>query len=237
MINMTTGTLSIILHENPYNGSWMRILSTVMFVFNILLFSLFTAITITRWILYPHSANAQSNNVEEVGFYSCLPIAALTIIAQIALTPSQANWNGTGHVFTLLAYVLWWIAVVWMVFTTLGVLIFLTKQCGITDETMPSAPLLSNVGLASVGVVGATICNHANNVSSQLAIPIIIVGYMFVGLAVFLGLMMHALYLNKLMATGWPVPRKITSLFMLVSWRKLIQRSKLDRKICLTQGR
>lgn len=216
---MNTGVLSIILHQipDPYHGQWMDICSTILFVFNLIIFFTFILITILRIIIYPSATRQQSANAEESAFWACLPIAAFTIVAQIALTVSTANWNGTGHAFMLLAYVLWWVVVVWTLATGGVVLVFLVKHPATKDEVLPTSVFIPGVSLATAAVVGSNIVSYGYGVSPQLAVPVIIVGYLILGFGANLALGLYSLFLNKLFATGWPPPEKIPSLILLVS--------------------
>ncbi|KAI4152313.1 MAG: hypothetical protein LQ340_002981 [Diploschistes diacapsis] len=187
-----------------------------MFVVNLVIYFVMMPATVLRVILYPKSTLKQSANANEAAYWACLPIASLTIIAQIALTPSQANWNGTGHAFTLLAYVLWWICVAWIVTLATAAPAFLARQSETKDENMTTAVFIPAVGVATQAVVGANIVTYAYGVSPQLAVPVIIVGYLLVGLGLNLALIMYALFLNRLMASGWPQPAQIPALIVLV---------------------
>ena len=169
-----------------------------------------------RIILYPRSTLRRSADASEASYWACLPIAVPTIVAQIALTASQSNWNGTGHAFTLLAYVLWWICVGGILATALSVLVFLVKQSKTKDENLTTAVFIPGVGVATTTVVGQTIVYYAYGVSDQLASPVIIVGYLLAGFGVQLALIEYALYLNRFLASGWPPPAQIPSLILLV---------------------
>lgn len=52
-VNMGTGITSILLHNLPYNADWLYWISVVIFVLNILLFVLFTVMSVLRYWLFP----------------------------------------------------------------------------------------------------------------------------------------------------------------------------------------
>lgn len=51
-ITMGTGIVSILLHNLPYNARWLYWVSVVIFSLNVLLFCLFTIISILRYTLF-----------------------------------------------------------------------------------------------------------------------------------------------------------------------------------------
>ena len=50
---MGTGITSILLHNLPYNGSWLYWISVVIFALNVFLFVVFTLISIVRYTYFP----------------------------------------------------------------------------------------------------------------------------------------------------------------------------------------
>ena len=50
---MGTGIVSILLHNLPYNASWLYWISVVIFAVNVFLFVLFTIISVARYTLFP----------------------------------------------------------------------------------------------------------------------------------------------------------------------------------------
>lgn len=52
-VNMGTGIISILLHTAPHQFPGLKVIATVFYVLNIALFTLFAAISILRYTLYP----------------------------------------------------------------------------------------------------------------------------------------------------------------------------------------
>ena len=50
---MGTGIVSILLHNLPYNGTWLYWISVIVFALNVFLFLLFTLISLARYTLFP----------------------------------------------------------------------------------------------------------------------------------------------------------------------------------------
>ena len=109
---MDTGVLSVILHQWPYPHHWLRVCSTIMFIANLCLFVFFGSIYLLRWTYFRRSTFMRtSSDAEEIALQACPAITWLTLTMQVQLTCAQ-SW---GYGFTILAFVMWWIALVWVV--------------------------------------------------------------------------------------------------------------------------
>jgi tellurite resistance protein TehA-like permease len=101
---MSTGVTSILLHQLPYNGLWLRIISDIFFVLNITLFLVFTLISTIRYSLHPFLIRAVLNHPHQSLFIACFPVGMATIINMIVLVCVPA-W---GQGWATFAWVLWW---------------------------------------------------------------------------------------------------------------------------------
>lgn len=102
---MSTGVLSIMLHQLPYNGHWLQVISVIFFVLNLCLFVLFTVISCLRYTLYPHIFPAVLRHPHQSLFLATFPVGLATLINMIILV-CVPIW---GHGMATLAWVLWWI--------------------------------------------------------------------------------------------------------------------------------
>ena len=105
IITMSTGVLSIMLHQLPYNGHWLQIISVVFFVFNLVLFVLFTFISCLRYIWYPELIRVVLGHPHQSLFVATFPVGLATLINMIVLVCAPAWGNG----MAIFAWVLWWI--------------------------------------------------------------------------------------------------------------------------------
>ena len=105
IITMSTGVLSIMLHQLPYNGSWLKIISTILFVLNLTLFLLFTFISCLRYFLYPSIFPAVLKHPHQSLFLATFPVGLATLINMTVLVCVPV-W---GRGMVTLAWVLWWI--------------------------------------------------------------------------------------------------------------------------------
>lgn len=101
-VTMGTGIVSILLHNLPYNGSWLRYISIIIFVLNIFLFVLFTMISILRYTLYPEIWGAMIRHPAQSLFLGTFPMGLATIINMtvFVVIPVWGHWAVTLVSFT-----------------------------------------------------------------------------------------------------------------------------------------
>lgn len=102
---MSTGAISILLHQLPYHAHWLDIVSEIFFVLNVVLFLLFSFITVLRYVLYPQLIPIVLRHPHQSLFLATFPVGLATIINMIVLVCVPA-W---GHGMAIFAWVLWWI--------------------------------------------------------------------------------------------------------------------------------
>ncbi|KAF1831497.1 hypothetical protein BDW02DRAFT_600743 [Decorospora gaudefroyi] len=210
---MDTGILSIIMNLLPWQFSGLDILATTMFIFNFLLFTIFTLLSLFRLAKHTRYIHTQTLTAEEeLSFLGAPAIAYLTLVAQVVLTCSPA-W---GYDFSILAYVLWWIGLVWTVPLCSFQVIILAKRNITLDRTLSPAILLPLISVMTLGTTGGLVANYSVALSARMAVPVIVVGYLCIGYALFLSLLYYSYLMHKLLAVGLPPPAKIPSLVITV---------------------
>ncbi|KAK0318851.1 hypothetical protein LTR82_010273 [Friedmanniomyces endolithicus] len=214
-LSMDTGILSILMHQLPYQFRGLGVLSTIMFVFNVVLFAIFFAILMLRVILYPRAlVQSVTSDITECATMSTPVIAWFTITAQIGLTVSQASWGG--HAWFLVAYVFWWIGTFFTIAIAVAVFAIISKHDMANAESITPALVVPFVATATDAVTGALIVTYSHGVTARLAVPVIIVSYMLVGIGVLAAEMVYAVYLVRLLNGGMPPAAQRPSLILLV---------------------
>lgn len=110
---MSTGALSIMLHQIPFHAHWLDIVSDIVFVLNIVLFLIFTFISTLRYTMYPRLFLAVLRHPHQSLFLATFPVSLAALINMIVLVCVPA-W---GQGFAIFAWVLWWIDSVLAVIT------------------------------------------------------------------------------------------------------------------------
>lgn len=92
--NMGTGIVSILLNTLPYNGQWLYWISVAIFAFNVLLFIVFLAITILRYLLYPRIFPVMATHPTQSLFLGTFPMALATIVIMFCnvCVPAWGEW-------------------------------------------------------------------------------------------------------------------------------------------------
>lgn len=215
-IAISTGGLASILNGPfPYPAAWQVTLASILYVFEIVLFVLFSVLMVARWVLYPHVAVRRAfSDPDELGAYAIPPIALMTIAALTASQVSEAGWGG--YSFTIVAYVLWWIGLAWIFVTALVVITVFIYTGNQMDRVMTPVFFMAPVGLATAGVEAGFITIFGSGMSSRLAVPMLVVGYFAVGVAFFMGIILYTIFFHRLLAAGWGPAAKRGALFILV---------------------
>jgi tellurite resistance protein TehA-like permease len=210
---MDTGIISIIMNILPWQFQGLGIISTIMFVFNLVLFVAFSVLALIRLFTFPKHVKSESlNTLEELSYQGAPAIAYLTLVAQVSLTCSTA-W---GFRLTILAYVLWWIGLVWTVVLCSASVIVLTKRSITNDRELSPAIFLPLISVMTLGTTGGIVVNYSVGMSARLAIPIIVVSYLCIGYAFFLALLYYAIYAHRLIAVGPPEMAKLPAMVITI---------------------
>lgn len=202
------------MHQLPYQFHGLLVLSTILFVFALLIIIVVTAVHLLRVFMFPKSALKQTiSDPNSLCLWGCAPIALLTITSQVSLTVSAASW---GHAFTLVAYVMWWIATFLMVSTSLIVYItFADLQLG-KDLHLPSSIFIPAVGTCTNALIGAVVATYSYDISPRLAVPVIVTSWILLGYGMFLALIVYAMFLQSLFIKGiWQPPALWPSFLLL----------------------
>ncbi|KAL1584021.1 hypothetical protein WHR41_08101 [Cladosporium halotolerans] len=212
---MDTGILSIIMHQNPYQFAGLGILSTIMFVFNLVLFILFTLILLVRIFLFPkRMAKDMTTNLVELSMTGTVPIAYFTLVAQVSLTVSQAGWGS--HAFTLVAFVMWWIGTAVALAIAVFVFFMVAKYSVTSIADLAPALVIPYVSMCTNALVGGLISSYSAEISDRLAVPVIIVSYILLGVGLFVALLVFAACTIRFIDSGLPPPIQYPTLFLLV---------------------
>jgi tellurite resistance protein TehA-like permease len=102
---MGTGIVSILLHNLPYTASWIYYLSIVFFVLNIVLFTVFTIISLIRYTHYPEIWGVMIRHPNQSLFLGTIPMGFATIIDMFVFVcvPAWGSWA------VQFAWAMWWI--------------------------------------------------------------------------------------------------------------------------------
>lgn len=107
-VTMGTGIVSILLHNLPYNGTWIYWVSVIFFILNVILFVTFFVISVARYAMYPEIWRVMICHPTQSLFLGTFPMGLATIINMVVFVCVPA-WGP--HAIAL-AWALWWLDVV-----------------------------------------------------------------------------------------------------------------------------
>jgi tellurite resistance protein TehA-like permease len=212
---MNSGILGILTHQSPYQFRGLKIISTIFYVLDLTLFVIFSIIFTTRFIMFRWEAyNAIVSNQTDLMFCACWPIAWMTLTTLTPLICSNAYWGH--HAFTILGYVMWWIAAAWCLAVLFWAFAALIESHKAETERIPMAIILPAVSVSTAAVTGAFVVSMSWHVSARLAVPVIVCAYMLLGMGTLLGLMLTTYLFHGYLAQGWPEAAQTPTVFIFI---------------------
>ena len=205
---MGTGITSILLHNLPYNGRWIYWISVALFCLNILLFLLFTIISVVRYTVFRGLFSAMLSHPVQSMFLGTIPMGLATIVNMTVFVcvPAWGDWA------TTLAWTLWWIDVVVSVATCMYLPFVVMSVHDSMLQGMTAIWLLpivaTIVAAASGGIVAAVLPNP------QHALWTLITSYILWGTGVPLAMVVLVMYFHRLTVHKLPPREVIVSVFL-----------------------
>ncbi|KAJ5573205.1 hypothetical protein N7450_010189 [Penicillium hetheringtonii] len=208
-VTMSTGIVSALLHNLPYNGVGVYWISVIIFALNVFLFVLGCIMTSLRYTLYPEIFKVMITHPVQSMFIGTFPMGLATIINMICFVcvPAWGDWA------RYLAWGLWIFDAVFSVMTALSLAFILMANGNETPLSSMTAvwliPIVSCIVAASSGGVVAEILPD-----KQFALWTILSSYVLWGMGVPLALMVMVIYLMRLTLHKLPPKAVIVSVFV-----------------------
>ncbi|KAJ4250589.1 Plasma membrane sulfite pump involved in sulfite metabolism [Fusarium torreyae] len=190
---MGTGITSVLLHNLPYHGRWLFYVSTIIFCLNIVLFTLFSLISIVRYTYFRGVWSSTLHHPAQAVFLGTIPVGLATIINMIVFVCVPA-WGDKAANF---AWALWWIDIVMAFACNLYIPHCIMRCEGITlDQVNPSwlLPVIADIVASGSGAIVANVLPN-----DQHAIWTVITSYVLWGTSVPTAIVILAMYYNRLM--------------------------------------
>jgi tellurite resistance protein TehA-like permease len=189
------------MHTLPYQFNGLKTIATVLYLLDLIIFIVCVALMTARFLIYRRTAWTEiTSDVNELCFMSCFPIAWMTLTALTSLIVSNAPWGAS---FTIVAYVMWWIAVAWTSVFATGIYILLTTKELTQARTLSLAIVLPAVANSTAALEGGILAIYSRDISARLAVPMIIVSFMLVGIGFFVAVNIYSLFLQRILVNDW----------------------------------
>jgi C4-dicarboxylate transporter/malic acid transport protein len=206
-VNMGTGISSILLHQLPYQFKGLGIISNVIFGLNVILFILFTGISIARYTIWPKMFWTMLFHPTQSLFLGTFAMGFATIVNMCALSAAPAF----GHNFIIFTWVLWWIDAFISILICIGLpfLQFTRHEQSLAKVTgVWFLPVVATIVAAASGGIVADILPPAH---ARLTL---IVSWILWGTGFSLAFLMMALYYGRLAIYKIPPATLIVSAFL-----------------------
>lgn len=212
---MGTGDVSILFYVFPYGFGTrgMAAMSLVFFFFNLVIFCIFSAFTIARYVMYPKSWFAMIRDPGASLYLSCIPMGAATIIS-VAVQVICVHYDFGGKGFLYFCWGMWWIDVFVSGLCFWGLVhVMITRQKHAL-ETMTGAWLFPIVTLIVSGSTGGICAKALIKYSVSRAIVTAGASAFLVILSFFLSFGLMIIYMLRLIVHGIPPGPQLLSAFL-----------------------
>ena len=211
LIPQGTGIIAVILHQLDYQFHGLRVIATILWVYTIVLLLAMLAAYILHIAIYPTQfRTALSTNVVEAACLSCISITFTVIIEMMALTVVR-EWGGG---WSDVLYVLWWINTAMSVAACIGLPYVFAKIQAPGVSAVPPGIVLPLIAALTSAAGGGIICRYGS-LSDQQQVPVIIVSYLLIGMALPLTIAYDAVFLSRLFDKNFPTGQQTYQLMIL----------------------
>ncbi|KAI0305693.1 voltage-dependent anion channel [Multifurca ochricompacta] len=214
-VNMGTGAVSILFAAFPYGNETdaLNAISAAFFVLNLILFFIFTTISIMRYTLFPDVWSIMIRHPVQGLYLGTFPMGAATLIG-VGTTVLYGQYGFGGRAFLYTLWGLWWVDVGISVLCCWGVIYIMITEQHHSLHQMTSVWLLPVVTLIVASSAGGELAQalHSYSVTSALTTVAFSISMVSVGLV--LAFMILTIYLYRLILHGFPPGASIFSSFI-----------------------
>ncbi|KAK3110001.1 hypothetical protein LTR53_016160 [Teratosphaeriaceae sp. CCFEE 6253] len=196
---MSTGAIAVVLGQTPNRFPGLDTIGTIFFILNLVLFVTFTAITITRFVMFPQKASESLHHPIEGLFFGAAWVTISLILngTQAYGVPNCGPW-----LVKALEILFWWYCGSVLLVAIFQYYIFFKSERLLIKDAMPNwvfpmYPLL---------VVGPKAAAFIPSQPQSNAYPMWVAGVMLQGLAWTVSIMIYAMYMQRLMTGELPPP-------------------------------
>ncbi|MDI7921305.1 TDT family transporter [Ferirhizobium litorale] len=162
---MGTGILSVALAQFPAHPVLFQI-GEALWLFNMVLFSTYTALYVARWALYPDEAARIFHHSVVSMFFGCVPMGLATIINGFLIY----GIPHIGNTAVAIATTLWWIDVALSLVCGIAIPFIMFTRQSHSIERMTAVWLLPIVACEVASVSGGLLLPHIADMNMQLTV-------------------------------------------------------------------
>jgi tellurite resistance protein TehA-like permease len=213
-VTMGTGVIATLLNLLPWPSihGGLRYPAAVWLVGDMILFIIFTAGFLARYILYPQVLPLTIKHPQKSMFLGTFPMGLMVIISGICQLGTNEFGLGLGP--ALAASGLWWFATFISLLTAIGVPFMVTTYQSHSFSSTTAALLLPIVPPITAAATGSVIAQALMVEYPTYAFTIVIVSYMVLGVGLPMALLILVLYFQRLLLFKQPPREVIISVFL-----------------------
>lgn len=206
----STGGVAIVLSECPKQFDGLHTIGAIVFIFNLVLWLLFSGLVITRWIIKPAKVRASFTQPPECFFYASwwLSLATIIICMQKYGVPHSGPW------LVVAVRICFWIYAACTLLSSAVIFVVLSKHSVLPEIGANPAILLTAFHAMLTGTIAAAIVDGQ---PPDQRIPMMIAGVGYQGFGWIMGLVYLAHLITFLLRDGLPPPRLRPGMYMLVA--------------------
>ena len=201
-------------------------ISVIVFILDLLFFTLISLTFLTRWIGYTKStADMFENDVEQTTYLSTTTIASATLTELVSLI-----CGSTWHDWQYVSYAFWWATVALTLVSGTTTYWLLIRDEEVHLSNLSPTLMYPTTGLVATATAGSVLINYTP-LSIGLSMPVLIVSYILLGagewslsssrssklirnridleLGFFLAILTSTAYFTRLLSHQTPPPKKV----------------------------
>ncbi|GJC84348.1 sulfite efflux pump SSU1 [Colletotrichum liriopes] len=204
LVPQGTAILATILRQLDYRFNGLTIISYLFWVAAMALLLSMVSIYAIRLVLHPkHVIHSLKHDEVELAGLSSISIAFTSVVQMASLT-LVSSWGGP---WSKIVYVLWWVAFGLAAVIVIILPFVLIKVYPSGVPHISPATQLPLIAALTAAAGGGTICNSAM-LSSDQQVPVIIVSYILIGMALPLAFALDVLFWARLLGNYHPPKQK-----------------------------
>ena len=204
--------LATVLFQLDWQFRGSEIIATIVWIFTILIFVVFSLLYILKIFCFPKIVRTQlSSDVMELCCLSSVSITFGVIINMVALVCAKA-W---GPSWGMVAYVLNWINIFFAVIVAVGIPYTYFRRNPPGTDSMPPSVILPAIAALTASASCGIVCFNGK-LSARAQVPMIITGYVLLGFGLADAVSLIFVYVTRLVNGGFPTKAQLWMNYILV---------------------
>ncbi|KAH9895128.1 voltage-dependent anion channel-domain-containing protein [Cubamyces lactineus] len=212
---MGTGSISILFNNSPYarDSPTMEALTYFFFFLNLVLFVIFNALTLARYIMFPDIWSMMIHHPIQSLFIGAYPMGLSTLInIAVGFLYERKGFGGQGFLYAM--WGLWWFDVVLSVACAFELVHIMKTRHEHSLNRMTANWLLPVVTLIVISSTGGIFADPLATLAPSHALLTLTVSLVLVSMGLGLAMMILTMYFLRLIVHGVPPSSSVLSVFI-----------------------